>query len=198
MTKALSFPKRAKGVRTNGIKGVKMQKARVFPATVVVDTREQMPYAFADIKTDACNGYQPLEVRTTVRCLPAGDYSLEGFENLVAVERKSLNDLYCTLSQGRERFGRKLKRLAEYAFAAVVIEADWPTILGSPPERSRLHPRTIIRSVMAWQQRYPRIHWWPVPGRVFAERVTFQILRRFWLDQLPAGGAPLAKGCTHG
>jgi len=44
--------------------------------TVVVDTREQEPYAFESGCTEVVR-----------RALPAGDYSVEGHEDSVAVER---------------------------------------------------------------------------------------------------------------
>src|SRR5581483_2134770 len=100
--------------------------------------------------------------------------------NQLAVERKSLADLFHTLGQGRDRFQRELGRLAKYDFAAIVIEADWSTIIMDPPKRSRLLPKTIFRSVIAWQLRYPRIHWWTCPNRQFAEVTTFRLLERFW------------------
>ena len=44
--------------------------------TIVVDTREQEPYAF-----------DPKRVIVTRKALPAGDYSVEGYEDSVAVIR---------------------------------------------------------------------------------------------------------------
>jgi ERCC4-type nuclease len=154
----------------------------VAPFTVVVDTREQLPFAFAGIRADAVHGRRPVLVRT-VRCgLPAGDYSLAGFELSVAIERKSLADLFSTLGQARARFVRELQQLDTYAFAAVVVEAGWEDVLARPPARSRLNPKTIWRSVIAWEQRYPRIHWHFLPGRSLAEVYTFRALERFWKD----------------
>jgi ERCC4-type nuclease len=156
----------------------------VAPFTLVIDSREQTPYAFAGLRSDADAGRRPLLVRTVTRGLEAGDYSLEGFERLVAVERKSLSDLFATLGQARARFVRELRRLqALYEFAAVVVEAGWEDILVRPPPRSRLRPKTVFRSVVAWQQRYPRVHWWMCPSREFAEVVTFRMLERFWRDR---------------
>jgi hypothetical protein len=60
-----------------------------------------------------------------------------------------------------------------------VIEADWQTLLHDPPANSRLSPKVIFRSVIAWQQEYPRIHWWTAADRRFAEITTFRILERY-------------------
>jgi ERCC4-type nuclease len=164
----------------------------VFPAYILIDTREQAPYTFAGLRTDAADGRRPLHVVTQAATLPSGDYSIEGHRdgpNAIAVERKSLADLYGTLGQGRRRFVAELERLATYAAAHVVMEASWEQILTAPPRFSALNPKTIHRSVIAWTHRYPTVHWWPMGGRTpaesrrLAEITTFRILERFWKEQ---------------
>ena len=54
--------------------------------TIVVDTREQEPY-----------GFNPDLVRPVRRALPAGDYSVAGLEETIAVERKTLDDFVGTV-----------------------------------------------------------------------------------------------------
>jgi DNA excision repair protein ERCC-4 len=150
------------------------------PFNVIVDSREQSPFSFRGFRSDAKDKHRPIVVRTAVAALKSGDYSIEGFESRIAVERKSLVDLYGTLGGGRERFERELQRLNEMEFAAVVIEAGWSSILGSPPPQSKLSPKTVFRSVIAWQQRFPGIHWWALDTRHLAEHCCFRILERFW------------------
>ena len=152
----------------------------VFPCPIIVDTREQSPFEFAGITADSKQGYRPIIVEVVRGCLGSGDYSLQGMEQRIAIERKGLEDLFGTLGRGRGRFQRELIRLSEYDFAAVVVEADWNAIITAPPEHSKLSPKTIFRSCIAWQIRYPQIHWWLCPGRRFAELATFRILERFW------------------
>lgn len=115
--------------------------------------------------------------------LRQGDYSLWGCHDRVAVERKSKADLFATLGQGRDRFERELERMASLEFAAVVVEAEWSEVLSDPPRHSDLNPKTVFRSVIAWQQRNPWIHWWFVGGRRMGEVTTLRILERFWKDQ---------------
>ena len=155
-----------------------------FPCAVVIDTREQHPYSFADI-TDVVRGEpQVIAVRTEVRTLASGDYSLAGYEHRVAVERKSKQDLFGTVGQGRDRFERELVRLNGMQFAAVVVEAEWSEVMGDPPPHTQLQPKTIYRSVLAWQQRFTRVHWWFMPGRAAAEVTTFRVLERFWKERM--------------
>lgn len=155
-----------------------------FLATVIIDTREQTPYEFTGLLCDKADGGGPLVVPTLRTGLPSGDYSLAGYEEQVAVERKSLADLFGTLGQGRERFERELHRLAAMQFAAVVVESTLPEVIRAPPPHSDLNPKTVVRSVMAWQQRFPRIHWWFAGPRPLAEAVTFRVLERFLKERL--------------
>lgn len=154
-----------------------------FPHVVLVDQREWLPYAFAEIPADAQFGGGTWRVHTRTQLLSSGDYTLDGYADAVAVERKSLQDLFGTVGQGRDRFVRELERLAGMRFAAVVVEAEWSTVFDSPPEHSRLDPRTVWRSVLAWMQRYPRVHWLMCPDRAFAEVATFRVLERFVREQ---------------
>lgn len=68
---------------------------------IIIDTREQAPFAFRHERMDAT---------TEPGTLAVGDYSLAGLEDRVAVERKSLPDLVMCLGRERERFERELAR----------------------------------------------------------------------------------------
>lgn len=97
--------------------------------SIIIDTREQLPYSF-----------NPQRVRAIRRALPAGDYSIEGMETKVAVERKSLDDFAQTVIKNRNRFHAELKKLQTYDFACVIVEADLRDIVrgnytsGASPE----------------------------------------------------------------
>ena len=105
--------------------------------TVIIDTREQLPYAFSDERFDAVR-----------RALPAGDYSLAGFETRVAVERKTLADLVGTLIRSRARFKRELQKLETYDLACVVVEGHLRDVLDGN-YRSQAHPNSVLGSVIA-------------------------------------------------
>ena len=139
---------------------------------IVIDTREQLPYKFQAINPP------PVTIRKT---LTSGDYSLEGYEDRIAIERKTKSDTYGTFGKGRARFERELERLSTFEFAAVVIESDWLGLVRNPPARSRLNPKTIFVSVIAWSQRFD-VHFFTAPGRAFAEKLTFRLLERFYKD----------------
>ena len=101
--------------------------------TIVVDTREQTPWAFG---------------RTTHRALTAGDYSVEGFESRIAVERKTLEDFVHSVIRDRERFKKELAKLAEFPHACVVVEAGLPDVLLSRYP-SGAHPHSVFGAAVS-------------------------------------------------
>lgn len=154
---------------------------KLCPFTVIIDTREQAPFHFRTLKADADSGRVPLVVEVERKGIPTGDYSIVGHESSIAIERKSLPDLLHCCGQDRDRFQKQLDRLNELQVAALVVEADWTALLKGHP-MSKISPKTVYRSIIAWQQRLPNIHWWLCPGRAFAETTTFRILERFHRD----------------
>lgn len=161
------------------------------PFTVVIDTREQAPFRFQTFISDSKHKVRisrnpdvyklrPLYIPTEVSTLKTGDYSIQGFESEICVERKSLSDLYGTLGGGRDRFIRELERMSQMTVAAVVIEANCDYALQNPPRNSKLAPKSVFRSINAWEQDFPHIHFHWMGGKGLAEHKCFRILERFW------------------
>ena len=123
--------------RSNRLASGPERQAGTDRITVVVDTREQEPYTF-----------DSEGVTATRRALPAGDYSLEGWEAAVAVERKTLEDLVSTVIRSRKRFRTELERLAGYKAACIVVEANLGDILARS-YRSGAHPNAVVGSVLS-------------------------------------------------
>lgn len=156
------------------------------PFVILIDSRENAPYSFSGLRADAKDHSRELVVTTRWQGLPTGDYSIEGFESLICVERKSAADLYSTIGGNRDRFQREHERMAEMVaaggFACVVIEASVSSLLARPPANSRLNPKTVHRTWLSWTRRY-RVPWMFCDGRRLAEVTTFRALEGFWKDQ---------------
>ena len=125
-----------------------------------------------------------------------GDYSIVGFEDQVAVERKSVADLRGCMGFGRQRFERELTRLQSFDFSAVVCEGDLKDLVS--PGRSRIHPSSVIGTWLAWNQRFSGTHWIFAPSRNWAAKITFRILDRFHRDSIDGkrprkGGRPTER-----
>ncbi len=109
---------------------------------IVIDTREQKPYAF-----------DPDRAPTLTRMLPAGDYSLAGLEEDVAIERKSLDDLVNTVIWEWDRFEKELLVLGTYDAACIVVEGDL-TDIRQGRYRSAAHPNAVLGRLLAIQLRH--------------------------------------------
>ena len=110
---------------------------------IIADTREQAPYSF--------DRFPDVEV---IRAgLESGDYSLAGAENIVAIERKELNDLIGCLTTGRDRFKRELHRLRPYTLKAVVVEATLQDVARGR-YKSQMKPQAALQSVISFQVKY--------------------------------------------
>lgn len=165
----------------------------VMPFTVIIDTREQAPWRFTDIKGDAPR-HLPVIVPTTVGTLKTGDYSIDGHQSAVAIQRKSLADLFGSLTNSkndpdrRDRFEDEVCRLhtlsaGHYDGAGcVIVEGDINDIFNSPPPNSGLNPKSVWRTIVSWWVRYPGCAWWLMPGRRAAELLAFQIFKK-WHEQ---------------
>ena len=114
-----------------------MSRSNAGPATIIIDTREQEGYSF-----------DPRLAATVRRALPAGDYSVAGLENAVAVERKSLDDFVSTVIHSRERFRKELRNLAAYRAACVVVEAGMLDVL-LHRYRGDAHPNAVLGSALS-------------------------------------------------
>lgn len=137
---------------------------------IKIDTREQLPYTFTAINP------RPETITATLK---TGDYSLVGFEDRIAVERKTPEDLFGSMGRRRKPFEREFERLAELDYSVLMIEDDWINILKNPPAYSRMNPKAVWRTCLAWSVKYG-VHVVWGHHRQLAERITFLLLENFW------------------
>ena len=108
--------------------------------TILIDSREQTPWSFPDYDIE-------------ITSLSSGDYSIKGFEDFIAIERKTLPDFIACCGRERERFKRELSRLRGYWVKAVVIEGSMEQIIAND-YRSKINPASVIGAVASWTVRY--------------------------------------------
>jgi ERCC4-type nuclease len=132
------------------------------PIRIVIDSREQRPYRYPG---------------AVVKALNAGDYSVEGAEHLVAIERKSKSDAFNSLGRNRGRFEREVQRLAELRYAAIVIESTLADFLRTPAF-SQMSARAAARSLLTWSVKYRLPMFW-AGDRRHGRAVTMRLLEAF-------------------
>lgn len=131
---------------------------------IIIDTREQSPYIF--------------DSTSSIRvALSTGDYSIQGFEDKIAIERKTVDDLIGCLSTGRDRFERELSRGMDLEYFALVIEGSLSD-LANGNYRSKMVPKSAVQSLVAFSVRY-KMPVWFADNREYGQRITESLLKKY-------------------
>ena len=160
---------------------------------VIIDRREQRPF-FIDKIGDI--NFPGLSFEW--QGLKTGDYSIKSmsdpniYQHSICLERKSLSDLFGSTGRGRVRLEKEFIRMADFDYAALIIEADYKTIFKNPPELSMMKPKSVFRTIIAFCQRY-NVQCFPCPDRSFAEQTTYILLKRFFDDRQKGGKLEFCK-----
>lgn len=86
--------------------------------TVLIDTREQAPYRLVRDHGNWIGAEKRAALKT-------GDYSVEGMQTLLALERKSMIDAIQSAMARRAAFLRSCERLAAFRWKAILVEATY-------------------------------------------------------------------------
>ena len=132
---------------------------------IVVDSREQLPF------------WPNLERKG----LKTGDYSIKGYENRIAIERKSLADLAGTLGKGHARFRKELERAKNLDYFAVVVEGSRTALERKEwyqSFRCKMHGYVLAKIVDTLDVKYG-VHFIFCNGREEAKRVILGKFRAF-------------------
>lgn len=104
--------------------------------TAIIDSREQTPLDLAPLQSEPGT-------------LATGDYSVKGLEHVIAIERKSAEDMLACIGRERERFEREVQRLLAFPVRAIVVEAGWQ-FFERGEWRGNVTPNAAIGSLLGW------------------------------------------------
>lgn len=117
--------------------------------TIIVDTREQQPWSFDNFAT-------------AHKKLDTGDYSIEGLQDIFAIERKkSINEIANNIVE--PRFKDVVMRMSQLKYSFFLLEFSMNDVLNYPigsnlPKRLwgkvRITPPFIIKNILDWQLKY--------------------------------------------
>lgn len=147
-------------------------KTKAMPP-IIIDTREQRPFDFSEY-TDV----QPVRKK-----LDTGDYSVEGFENRFAIERKELGDLLNCMTKERERFERELQRATETLRRFWIICEGRFSDICCGNYRSLIRSESVLGTIAAWENRY-KVIIKTCDTRKYANRMAFKILSKCFQDAI--------------
>ena len=147
---------------------------------ILLDLREKDPWDFRTIRKE----YPGISFDVERRHIATGDYTVEGLETEIVIERKSPKDAINTLTQDLRRFDCEFQRMDKMA-AFVIVETTLEKALGNVRDYSQLlHGATIRRSLkqglVLMALKYPAIKWIFTNDRQTAEFTAFGLLYRHW------------------
>lgn len=115
------------------------------PIVIIEDSREQSPLDFGGMRG----------ISSVRQGLKTGDYSIQGYEDKICFERKSVADLVGTLIRGHERFLREMERMKNFEVKYILVEHS-ATKVFLYCERHGWEYKfdTIIQSLLAYAYHY--------------------------------------------
>ena len=160
-----------------------IRSARLPKPVVLVDTREQEPLPLYVNHPNWIGGERRVALRT-------GDYTVEGMESLLALERKNLADLVACTVAYRRRFLAVCARLARFRWKAILVEATFEDIKGGfEPFNipSEVHPNAVCGTLDAIEAKFgiPVIYTSTIQ-ELATERAASWLSKHFtywWLEQ---------------
>jgi len=144
---------------------------------VRVDSREQDPLF---TKLDDYTGQLSVQIQK----LTHGDYSIKGFEDKFAIERKQMSDFYSYIGKERKRTIKKMEKFGEIVkaggFVALVIETSEEEIL-SGNMYSKLTPEVARQFLNVWRIRFG-LHVYMNKHKKSVERFVLDSMIRFYME----------------
>jgi ERCC4-type nuclease len=144
------------------------------PFTIIVDTREQQPWEFG------------LHI-TAKKKLDTGDYSIEGLQHLLAIERKkSVSEIANNISESR--FRDVLERLNKIPYKFMLFEFDLEDVYNFPVgsdipkklwDKIRISPKYLLKYITEVQLNYG-IHVIYCGCAEDAEKMAVSIMKRVY------------------
>jgi len=151
---------------------------------VLVDTREQLPWRLVENHPNWIGAEKRV-------ALKAGDYSVEGMQHLLALERKSMPDAIRSVTADRARFIASCARLGQLRWKAIVIEATYEDMKSPYDDIGGLetdaHPNGVVGTLDAIEAKFgiPILYTSRI-GALAAERAASWLSKHFtywWLEE---------------
>lgn len=129
------------------------------PFTIIKDTREQEGYTFkpSSSRYHVCKGM-------VNRKLDTGDYSIEGLEDKLCIERKaSVVEFANNIGHDAARFAKEIERMKDFPYKFMIFEFSLSDVMNFPegsdiPEEKwdslKITNKFMLRRVMEYQMKY--------------------------------------------
>lgn len=146
--------------------------------TVIRDTREKPEFGWSFAQDAYCDG-------TIIDKVNVGDYTIEGLDDYVCIERKHSIDEFAH-NCIEKRWQKCMQRMSEVKHAYILFEFDWNAVNTYPRSarvpshvRKKLRiPAAYIRKVIHTARDDYNIHVLACGNRYRAEQAAYRILRK--------------------
>lgn len=135
---------------------------------ILVDTREQRPYTFEVFPN----------VQTISIALKSGDYSIQGYEDRIVIERKALTDFLSSITRGRQRLENELTRLQPVQYKFIVVESEFTQLMEYASIHTQISLNSILGTVADWSMEYG-VQFFFLGSRKLCENLCYRLFKRF-------------------
>lgn len=156
--------------------------AKSKPFTIIKDSREQEGYTFeaSSSRYHKCEGM-------VVRKLDTGDYSIEGLEDKLCIERKaSVVELANNVGHDQVRFMKEIERMKTFPYKFLILEFSLSDLMNYPngtniPEEDwgklKVTNRFMLKMIMEFQL-YHDVHVMFCDSKKNAKWAVLSIIKR--------------------
>jgi len=125
-----------------GRKGKLKDALFYYQMKIIIDTDEKYAWKF------------PAHIHTIRKKIKTADYSIEGYELELAIERKSKADMYGTLSSGIKNFLNELERFSYMKYRLIIIDDCTLAEFLEEPEHTSKPAQEVIKSLISLSVKY--------------------------------------------
>jgi len=136
---------------------------------VIIDTREKKPFRLAGLDT----------IRQGLR---VGDYSIDGFQDRVAIERKGMSDFYSTFGNrtNYNRFIQEMSQINKMEYGYLVVESPLEKCSQANKLVPKLKPglsNMVLMNFDDFKKRLPNVKIYFAASRWGADSFTGELLK---------------------
>jgi len=152
------------------LRRIKRRKKDIHIPVIVTDTRENCGYLFKDKEAEA---------KIVMKKLATGDYSLEGFENEIVIERKRINELFGNFAGDRERFMREVERMEKIPYKFLLIEGSFRDLAQIKKVPGKVSIKLVVATLISLMIKH-NIKVVFAGNPKLAEQLAYRILIKFF------------------
>lgn len=166
----------------SGISGSPSPDLYVCPFTILESSAEQAPWDFSNI---IMGGFHWI-IKRKRQYMKTADYSIEGMEDHILIERKSPSDLVGSVCAGHRRLANEHQRMLEVVqsggFCCLICEGSFSEIDDELQTDGRY---AAAETLMGCTSRWPRVYrvpWYFAGDRRRAELLAWRVLWKWWQE----------------